>query len=166
MALDEATVKEEVLARFAETIVQMSHDIAGWIPVLRRLAEVEALRTLALGQCSEITAAAVRSIIAARRLRDDHFWPAMSEAAWTLLLELFARRLEGERLDMRGLSVTTGIPLATCQHWVDWLAGRGMMFRNGHAADEEAALIDLTDAGADRMRAYLLASLRLSPWVH
>lgn len=164
MALDDATLKEEALARFSETIAQMGRDLANWVPVLRRLAEVEALRTLALGQCSEITGATVRSIIAARRIRDDHFWPSMNEAAWTLLLELFANRLEGERRDVAGLSAATGLSLDSCLHWIDWLAGRGIVFRNGRVEAGEIELVDLTDTGADRMHDYLLAALKLSPW--
>jgi hypothetical protein len=43
--------------------------------------------------------------------------------------------------------------------------GRGMVVRNGSGENAETALIALTEAGADEMRAYLLAALRLSPWV-
>jgi hypothetical protein len=163
--VDEATVKQEVVVRFAETIGQMSRDLANWIPVLRRLAEVEALRALALGQCSEIAGSDVRSVIAARRLRDDYFWPAMNETAWTLLLELFANRLEGERRDVAGLSAATELAFDACLHWIDWLEGRGIVFRKGRAEDGETALVDLTDAGADSMHDYLLTALKLSPWV-
>lgn len=155
----------ERLAQTYHTIAHVSRELADWVPILRRLAEAEALRDLALGQCSELTAASVRSIIMARRLRDGYFWPLMSDAAWSLMLELFANRLEGERLDVAGLSVATDIPIDTALHWVDWLAGRGMVLRNGQAQEHEAAHVALTDAGADEMRAYLIASLRLSPWV-
>lgn len=155
----------ERLAYSYRTIAQVSRELADWVPILRRLAEAESLRDLALAQSSELTAASVRSIITARRLRDGYFWPLMSDAAWAVMLELFANRLEGERLDVAGLSVATDLPLDSTIHWVDWLAGRGMVLRNGHGLDDEAALIDLTDAGADEMRAYLIASLRLSPWV-
>jgi hypothetical protein len=165
MALDDAILKEEALARFSETISQMSRDLANWIPVLSRLAEIEALRTLALGQCTEITGTTVRAVIAARRVRDDHFWPAMNETAWTLLLELFANRLAGERRGVAGLSDATGLTFEACLHWIDWLEGRGMVFRHGRAELEDSELIDLTDAGADRMNDYLLTALKLSPWV-
>lgn len=163
-ALNEATAKEEVLARFSETIGQMSRDLAGWIPTLRRLAEIEALRTLALGQCSEITGSTVRSIIAARQLRDEHLWPAMSETAWTILLELLANRLEGERRGLDDLAEATGLPAGSVLHWVDWLTGRGIVFRT-NPGNAEPELVDLTDAGADRLHAHLLDALRLSPWV-
>jgi len=152
------------LAHSTRTLAEVSRELAGWVPVLRRLAEAEALRDLALGHSAEITAPTVRSIIAARRLRDEYFWPAMNETAWTLLLELFASRLEGRRLDAADLSEATDIPFATSLHWIDWLAGRGVVLRTDKAKD--GSVVDLTDSGADEMRAYLLASLRLSPWVH
>ncbi len=151
------------LAHSTTTLAEVSRELAAWVPILRRLAEAEALRDLALGHCAEITAPAVRTIIAARRLRDQYFWPAMNETAWTLLLELFTSRLEGRRLDVAALSAATDIPFATSLHWIDWLSGRGVVRRNEKA--EEGGAVDLTDAGADEMRAYLLASLRLSPWV-
>lgn len=143
----------------------MSRDIAAWIPVLQRLADTDDLRTLALGQSSEITSATVRSVIAARRLRDQFFCPTMNEAAWALLLELFAGSLEGERRDVARLSEATGYPLASAHNWIDWLADQGLVVRRPLAGDGENALIDLTDTGSDRMRTYLLEALKLSPWV-
>lgn len=153
------------LAYTAHTLSEVSRELSDWVPILRRLAEAETLRDLALGHCSEVTGAAVRSIIQARRLRDEYFWPQMTENAWSLLLELFGARLEGRRLDSGTLSAATGIPLPSCLHWIDWLAGRGMIISNGGAEGEGAVLVDLTEAGTDEMRAYLLASLRISPWV-
>lgn len=157
--------ERERLTDTAMTLAEVSREMAFWVPILRRLAEAEQLRDLALGHTSEINGAAIRSIINARRLRDQYFWPAMSEAAWALLLELFANRLEGERLDVAALSAATEIPLGSALHWIEWLSGRGLVVRNGPSENAETALVALTEAGADEMRAYLLAALRLSPWV-
>ena len=165
--VDEADFERQPLNYSAHRLAEVSREIGDWVPVLRRLAETEVLRDLALGHCTEISGAAVRSIIAARRLRDEYFWPAMAEAAWAMLLHLFATRLEGRRLDVAGLGKAADLPPASARHWIDWLAGRGMICRAGEGEDggEEATMIDLTEAGADEMRAYLLASLRLSPWI-
>jgi hypothetical protein len=161
----DSPVERPRLADTARTLAEVSREMAHWVPILRRLAEAEQLRDLALGHTSEINGGAIRSIINARRLRDQYFWPAMSEAAWALLLELFANRLEGERLDVAGLGAVTDIPLDSALHWIEWLSGRGMVVRNGSGENAENALVALTEAGADEMRAYLLAALRLSPWV-
>ena len=164
-AAGEPPVAREKLADTAKTLAEVTRELAYWAPVLARLAEAEVLRDLALGHYSEINGGAVRSIINARRLRDQYFWPMMSEAAWALLLELFANRLEGERLDVAGLGAATAIPLDSVLHWIESLSGRGMVARNGQEEGGETALVALTEAGADEMRAYLLAALRLSPWV-
>lgn len=159
------TARKDALLHSAQTLGDVSREIAGWVPILRRLAEAESLRDLALGERSEITGPMVRSVIAARRLRDEFFWPAVSEAAWAVLLELFANRLEGQCLDATGLAAATDLPSDTTLHWIEWLSGRGMVFRHTDTGGEETALLDLTDAGADQMRAYLFAALKLSPWV-
>ena len=144
-------------------LAQVSRELAEWVPILRRLAETEMMRTAAHDHSFEITSATVRSVIATRRLRDDYFWPGMNENVWSVLLELFANRMEGRRLDIVGLSDATGLTLDIALHWADWLAGRGMVALK--QIEDDASPVDLTDTGADSMRAYLLASLSLSPWV-
>ncbi|MEA3042670.1 MAG: hypothetical protein QOH47_508 [Sphingomonadales bacterium] len=155
--------KQEMLGRSATTLADASKELASLVPILRRLAESESLRNIAQGHSFEITSASVRSVITARRLRDEYFWPAMSENAWSLLLELFASRLDGRHLDIAGLSAATQLSTDSALHWIDWIAARGLVSRKYAEGDD--ARVDLTDAGADRMRAYLLASLSLSPWV-
>lgn len=162
---DVPAAEQQNLERTARTLAEVSAELAHWVPTLRRLAEAERLRDLALGHTAEINGAAVRSIIAARQLRGQYFWPAMNEAAWALMLELFANRLEGERIDVAGLAAAAEIPLGSALHWIEWLSERGMLIRNARGADESRALVALTEAGTDEMRAYLLAALRLSPWV-
>jgi hypothetical protein len=158
-------VKQDTLARLAESLGQISRDLADWIPVIERVAEIEDLRTLALGQISEINAAGVRAIIRTRDLRDQYFWPTMNDAAWALLLEIFASGLEGERLDVAGLAAATGLQPGAALHWIDWLAGRGMILHKAEMADGDIAPVDLTDSAADTMRAYLAEAISLSPWV-
>jgi hypothetical protein len=144
-------------------LAQVSRELAEWVPILRWLIESQATQSLALGHGFEITSATVRSVIAARELRDKYFWPAMSENAWSVLLELFACRMEGTRLDVAGLCEATGLTPDIALHWADWLAGRGIVALKH--LEGEICPVDLTDSGADSMRAYLLASLSLSPWV-
>lgn len=88
----------------------------------------------------------------------------MNENAWSVLLELFASRMEGSRLKLSDLCQATGLTSDSTLHWADWLAGRGLVALKN--IDGEASPVDLTDSGADLMRSYLLGSLSLSPWVH
>lgn len=160
--MNEISTKPQGLGHVSTTLAEVSQELAAWVPILKQLAETEVLRNLARGHSFEITPAAVQSIIRARRLRDEYFWPAMSESAWDVLLHLVASRLEGQRLDVTRLSDATNLTVDSALHWVDWMAGRGMVSRK--YGDAEAAIIDLTEDSVDRMRAYLLASLSLSPW--
>jgi len=161
--MNEIAQRPDPIGHATSTLAEVSRELAAWVPILRQLAEAEALRNLAHGHSFEITSACVRSMIATRRLREDYFWPAMSENAWNVLLELFASRLEGARLDLASLAAATDLPVDSALHWIDWIAARGLISRK--YVDGDDAEVDLTDAGADRMRAYLLASLSLSPWV-
>jgi len=144
-------------------LVQAIRELSEWVPVLRRLADAEAMSTPVPRQNFEVTAAAVHSIIAGRKLRDDYFWPSMDDDAWSALLELFASRLEGRRLNLQELCDATDLKPNIALHWADWLKGRGLV--SSKQAEDETSSIDLTDAGADSMRSYLLAALSLSPWV-
>jgi hypothetical protein len=157
--------REARLAGSARTLGDVSRELASWVPILRQLAEAEALRNLALGHSFEISGATIRSIISARRLREDFFWPAMSESAWGIMLELFASRLAGERLTVATLAAASDTAPDATLHWADWLAGRKLVSRDATAPDAMDATVTLTETGADQMRAYLIAALRLSPWV-
>jgi hypothetical protein len=163
--VNDATEKQALLVQSAVTLGEVSQELAGWVPVLRRLAEAETLRNIALGHCPDMTSATIRSVIRARRLREEYFWPGMTEDAWSLLLELFANRLEGGCLDASTLSTATGLPLDTTLHWIEWLAERGMIFHHPETGDAASALLDLTETGTDQMRDYMFAALKLSPWV-
>lgn len=161
--MQQSSIESESIARFAQAVEKMDRNLASWSAFFERLNQAETTRFLALGQSTDITSATVRSIITARRLRDEHFWPAMSESAWTLLLEMFAGSLTGERKDVAGLSRETGLAVDDVDHWIDWLADRGMVHRPRSLESEHA--VWLTDEASDRLRAYLLASLELSPGV-
>lgn len=150
------------LGHTTAVLAQVSRELTEWVPILRRLAEIEVIRSLAQGHSFELTSATIRAVIAARDLRDDYFWPAMSENAWSLMLELFASRMEGRRLTIADLCEATGLSSEITLHWADWLAGRGIVAIRH--LEGEASPVDLMDSGADDMRAYLLAALTLSPW--
>jgi hypothetical protein len=109
-----------------------------------------------------ISAASVRAILAARRLRADMFGSEVGGPAWALLLEAFAARLEDRETPMTGLGAVSGIARSTAHRWVGWLLDRGLLVRHAHPADERIALISLDEAAAERIRAYLTAAARLS----
>ena len=156
IAADAGGANRAVLEPSATLLAEISRELAAWVPILRRLAASEGIRR---GDCDhdfEITSATIRSIIAARKLRDDYFWPAMNENAWSVLLELFASRMEGSRLNLSDLCQATDLTSDTTLHWADWLAGRGLVALKHIEGD--ASPVDLTDFGR-RHHAFLSAGL-------
>lgn len=151
--------------RSAEMLESASRELAGLMPSLRRIVAAEDLRALAHDQSIEITGAAVRSIIAARRLRDEMLGPGIGEAGWALLLEAFSARLEGRRPGLSLLVEAAELPPATAHRRIEALTKRGLLIRRADPKREHAVLLDLTDEGADRLRAYLRGALSLSPWL-
>jgi hypothetical protein len=155
----------EALARSAEVLSAASRELAGLVALIRRMVEAVVLRDLALGHRPEITSGAVRSVIAAHSLRDEYLGASVDDVAWSLLLEAYAARLEGRLVSMTELGAAAGVSQTTAHEWIHRLLDRGLLLRLPDPEDEQVAMIDLSDDGADRMRDYLSAALRLSPWV-
>ena len=112
-----------------------------------------------------IDGASVRAIIAARRMRDACFEPAVGDLAWTLLLEAYAARLDGRLSVMTGLGAPAGIARSTAHRWTAWLLDRGLLTRHADPQDERIVLIGVSDDAAGRIRAYLAAAIAQSPWL-
>jgi hypothetical protein len=131
---------------------------------LKRHAEAHALDALTAGRATAITAPMVRRIIAAGRLREDHFGIGFGDPAWAMMLELFLARLEQRPLRATSLSRVSGVPLTTALRWIDRLDEMGILVRTPDPGDRSG--IALSEKAEDQMRAYLLSALKLSPWVN
>lgn len=163
--MDGADGRRESLERMALGLEGCVGELNRVISTLRRAADAEALRQLALGHHPEIGAAQVRAVIAARRLRREYLDIEFGDPAWALLLELFAARLEGYRLTMTALGEAAGLRATTALRWVHALEEKGLIRRHADPEDERLVLLDLTENAADAIRAYLTSALTLSPWL-
>lgn len=146
-------------ARRAHTLGDVSRELQRVNRTLRRLA-AEPGRAR-----PEINGASVRAIIAARRMRDNCFGPAVGDLAWTLLLEAYAARLDGRLSVMTGLGAPAGIARSTAHRRVAWLLDRGLLTRHADPEDERIVLIGVSDEAAERIRDYLSAAIAQSPWL-
>jgi len=157
--------ESEALARSARVFDTASRDLAELVVRLERLADVVELRELTTGHRTEITSFAVRSVVAARHLRSEHFDASVGGPGWSILLEVFAARLEGRRISISDLAAAARLASTTAHGCVHRLIDRGLLLRLDDPGNHRIVAIDLTEDGADRMRAYLAAAFRLSPWV-
>ena len=110
-----------------------------------------------------IDARRVRAIIAARWLRREFLGFDADEAEWSLMLELYAARLEGRRVHQTRLGVAAGLPQTTVLRATRRLIRSRLFASQDDPDDKRMLLITLSDSAADRIRAYLAAASRIAP---
>lgn len=163
--MDAPMARRNGLACSSMTIAQVACELQRIAARLGDLADAESRRQLARMAVPEFAGADVRAILAARRLREEWFGPGLSDSAWSLLLALLAARFDGSRSTVSAIGNAAGLAPATAQRQMLRLAEAGLIRRDSDPADERVVRLALTDEAEDRMRAYLTAALRLSPWL-
>ncbi len=120
-----------------------------------------AVQAPASDQRGLVTAKLVRSILRARRLRDEALGRGLfPDPAWDMLLDLLATRLEGKLVSVSGLRLATPAPASTAHRWINVLQTRNLVERRKDASDRRRVYIALTEDAAARMIAVLEAGLR------
>ena len=143
----------EEAARIAATLAALSGETG-----VRR---GEAATGEAAAAAPEIEAGFVRAIIRARRLRDQYFRGELfADPAWDMLLDLFAARLEGNRVAVSSLCIAASVPATTALRWIKALTDRGLFVRSADPQDGRRVYIELSDDAARAMGLYLGAVQR------
>jgi len=148
----------------AHELKALSRELQRVNRTLRRLTCTDASRRR-WSRPPEINAAAVRAIVAARRLRDEHFGAELDDQAWSVLLEAFAARLDGRASAMNRVGAATGIARSTAHRRVAWLLDRGLLVRQAGRSNGSGAVVGPSEDAAGRIAAYLAAAARISPWL-
>jgi DNA-binding MarR family transcriptional regulator len=144
------------------SLVEISRVLEETARLVRQHADAEGEPPATAEPYSPVTAPGVRAIIAARWLRRE-FLEGVGEAEWSLMLELYAARLEGRRVHQTGLAVAAGLPQTTALHATRRLIGGGLFAAGPDPHDKRRLLISLSDLAAGRIRAYLTAASRIAP---
>ncbi len=93
-----------------------------------------------------------REIIRGRRTRDRCFPPDLfADAAWDILLDLAAARLEGRHISISSAAIAASVPTATALRWLKQLVADGMVERVADMADKRRTFIQISDDGFARM---------------
>lgn len=98
-------------------------------------------------------ALALKNIMRKRATRAklfEHF--EYSEAAWDILIELTAAKLENRRLDVSGLSLLTHVSRTTAWRTIQTLVTAGMLVRVEDPEDRRRVHIELVDQVFDTIR--------------
>lgn len=96
---------------------------------------------------------ALKNILRKRETRAQLFKDfEYSEAAWDILIELTAARLEGRKLDVSGLCLLTHVSRTTAWRTIQALVNAGMLARIEDPDDRRRVYIELLDHVFERMR--------------
>jgi DNA-binding MarR family transcriptional regulator len=152
---------------------EVSQEVARIAAVLATLAEEEgrAERVLVSGDISAgapepMDAGAVRAMIRARRLREHYFGPDLfADPAWDILLDLYAARLEQQRVAVSSLCIAAAVPPTTALRWIKTLTDTGLLVRRADPQDGRRVYIELAETAAKGLEAYFSAAHRISPLV-
>jgi hypothetical protein len=108
------------------------------------------------------SAAAIRSIIRARRLREQFFDAVLfADPAWDMLLDLTAARIERRPVAVSSLCIAAAVPPTTALRWIKTLTDEGVFVRVADPRDGRRVFIELSDSAAEGMAAYFAAADRL-----
>ena len=150
----------------AASLIELSRVLEESARILKEHAEAgEPAEPVAPEAKREITPALVRSLLIARRLRSEFFAIGPGGAAWTMMLELFAARLEGKRVNQQSLGRRAGVSATTALRLVRALAKDGVLTIERDPESRRSLIVALTDEAAGRMRDYLELALGAAPLV-
>jgi DNA-binding MarR family transcriptional regulator len=161
--------REEGVPRLEE----LSRDVARIAAMLATLADREGRAQRLVpqhpapaGGAVPMDAGAVRALIRARRLRDQYFGPDLfADPAWDILLDLYAAKLEHQRVAVSSLCIAAAVPATTALRWIKTLTDMGLLVRSADPQDGRRVYIELAPGAAARLEAYLGAAHRIAPVV-
>lgn len=104
------------------------------------------------------TADRVRSILKARRMRDQFFERELfADPAWDILLELYLADLMQYRMSIGSLCIGAAVPATTALRWIKLLERKGVIMRNADPGDGRRVFVSLSDRSHASMDALLRA---------
>ena len=108
-----------------------------------------------------MTAAQVRDLLRARRLREE-FLPGdlFADPAWDMLLDLLAAQLEQERVSVSSLCIAAAVPPTTALRWIRTLTEKGFVQRQADPHDGRRVFIALADETVEALTRWFTASRR------
>ncbi|WP_423828193.1 MarR family transcriptional regulator [Sphingomonas oleivorans] len=141
---------------------QLSEEVGRIARTLSALSATDARRTRERPAAPEgeekapLTSAAIRTLIRARRLRDQYFDSALfADPAWDMLLDLMAARLDARKVAVSSLCIAAAVPPTTALRWIKMLTDEGLLIRVADPHDGRRVFIELSDAAAEGMAAYM-----------
>jgi hypothetical protein len=152
-ALAPANMVRETRGRPAE-LRRLSGEVARIARALETLSAAEPAAS-AIADAPLPSAAAIRAVLRARRLRDRFFEPALfADPAWDMLLDLMAARIEARNVAVSSLCIAAAVPVTTALRWIRAMTDSGLFHRVADSKDGRRAFVALSDDAAQAVAAY------------
>jgi hypothetical protein len=146
------------VARIAEALARLAREAGSGSPDRQSVRAPLLQYGAPPATASPPSAAAVRSVIRARRMRAQFFEAELfADPAWDMLLDLYAARLEGGQVSVSSLCIAAAVPGTTALRWIGTMIAAGLFERQADFADRRRAFIALTGAADAAMAAYFAA---------
>jgi DNA-binding MarR family transcriptional regulator len=144
----------------AERLRQLSDEVSRIAATLARLStgpapalsNAEPAPTAAM---PDISAAAVRAIIRARRLRTRYFPEHLfADPAWDMLLDLLQAEIAQLRVPVSSLCIAAAVPATTALRWLKTLVQQGVFVRRADPHDGRRVFVELAPDSSRALRRY------------
>lgn len=142
--------------REAEPVGDRSKDeLATELDDLRR--RLDSLAEKVLARNAQVSVEEVRGVIGARALRFDLFkWGLFADPAWDMLLYLYLKKLEQQRVAVSKLCTASYVPETTALRRIDQLEREGLIARHKDHLDARRMWVELSPGGSSTMKSYFL----------
>lgn len=152
-------VREGGQDRSEARLRQLSDEVNRIAMALARLSETpvseETMRPMQPGEGPPVSAEVVRSIIRARRLRDQ-FIPGnlFADPAWDILLDLLQAEIIQHRVPVSSLCIASAVPATTALRWIRTMTEQNMLLRREDPHDARRVFIELAPPTSAAVRRY------------
>lgn len=163
----ELVLHDRVSEGEAARLAKLNAEVARIADVLARLSKHDQPRQMVVAETGleftatqseehAITAADIRQIVRARRLRDRYVDTGMFEdPAWDMMLDLYAAHLERAHVSVSSLCIAAAVAPTTALRWIARLTEAGLFERRPDPFDRRRAFMSLTARGLEAMRRYV-----------
>jgi DNA-binding MarR family transcriptional regulator len=148
------------------TLQELSADVGRIANILASLSQEEQSYRQDEDGAGRVDAAYVRSIIRARRRRDEIFGKKkdlFSDPAWDMLLDLYLSRLERRRVAVSSLCIAASVPSTTALRWIKTMCDHGLFVRSADPEDGRRFFIHLSDDAVKKMDEFFRCAQRAGP---
>ncbi|MCW3798602.1 MarR family winged helix-turn-helix transcriptional regulator [Sphingomonas sp. BN140010] len=152
-------VQETSPERTEVRLKQLSDEVNRIASALARLSNtpvsLDTARPVQPGEGPAVSAETVRSIIRARRLRDQ-FIPGdlFADPAWDILLDLLQAEIIQHRVPVSSLCIASAVPATTALRWIRTMTDRDLLMRREDPHDARRVFIELAPPTSLALRRY------------